>query len=97
MEYTEVDERIDEIKDRIYDLEDMQKHLLDWLDIIEGNADYDDLSGYFEECIKESDRIINMYKEELDKLLEEPRLYDIYKEERMEENEREREYWDNQL
>ena len=83
-EYTEVDERIDEIKDRIYDLEDMQKHLLDWLDIMEGNADYDDLSGYFEECIKESDRIINMYKEELDKLLEEPRLYDIYREERME-------------
>lgn len=61
------------------------------------NADYDDLSGYFEECIKESDRIINMYKEELDKLLEEPRLYDIYREERMEENEREREYWDDQL
>ena len=92
MEYTEVDERIDEIKDRIYDLEDMQKHLLDWLDIMEGNADYDDLSGYFEEGIKESDRIINMYK-----LLEEPRLYDIYREERMEENEREREYWDDQL
>lgn len=94
MEYTEVDERIDEIKDRIYDLEDMQKHLLDWLDIMEGNADCDDLSGYFEECIKESDRIINMYKEELDKLLEEPRLYDIYREEKQEQ---ERQYWDSQF
>ena len=84
-EYTERDERIEVVKDRIYDLEEIKKHLETGLETLNGNPDYDDLVGYFEECIKETNKLIDDNKEELNELLEEPNLYDEY-------NERNREY-----
>ena len=88
-EYTERDERIEVVKDRIYDLEEIKKHLETGLETLNGNPDYDDLVGYFEECIKETNKLIDDNKEELNELLEEPNLYDEY-------NERMREYREQQ-
>ena len=45
-EYTERDERIEVVKDRIYDLEEIKKHLETGLETLKGNPDYDDLVGY---------------------------------------------------
>ena len=84
-EYTERDERIEVVKDRIYDLEEIKKHLETGLETLKENPDYDDLVGYFEESLKETNRLIDDNKEELNELLEEPNLYDEY-------NERMREY-----
>lgn len=88
-EYTERDERIEVVKERIYDLEEIKKHLENGIETMKGNPDYDDLIGYFEESLKETNRLIDDNKEELNELLEEPSLYDEY-------NERMREYREQQ-
>ena len=72
-----------------YDLEEIKKHLETGLETLKENPDYDDLVGYIEECIKETNRLIDDNKEELNELLEEPNLYDEY-------NERMREYREQQ-
>lgn len=88
-EYTEKDKRIEELKERLVDLEEVKKNLEHGIELMEGNPDYDDLLGMYKESLKECDRLIDYCKEEIEESLEEPNLYDEY-------DERNREYREQQ-
>jgi len=88
-EYTENDKRIEELKEKLVDLEEVKKNLEHGIELMEGNSDYDDLLGMYKESLKECDRLIDYCKEEINESSEEPNLYDEY-------DERNREYREQQ-
>lgn len=88
-EYTEKDKRIEELKEKLVDLEEVKKNLEHGIELMEGNPDYDDLCGMYKESLKECNRLIDYCKEEINESSEEPNLYDEY-------DERNREYREQQ-